>query len=93
VQGPEGLARHGPFDLILVHPPFVLLEPGGPPPELDVADLLQRLVPLLAPEGRIAFETPRACYRNPERELPRLEVVLRREYGSTAVFIAGPAER
>ena len=91
VQGAGGLARHGPFDLILVHPPFVLLKPSPNPPELDVAALLQSLTSLLAPEGRIAFETPVECYTQ-AADLPALDVILRRTYGSTAVFIAGPVE-
>lgn len=89
--GVGALVGAGPFDLILVHPPFELLGRSVPSQSLNVATLLGSLVTtagLLAPEGTIAFETPRGCYPDPERELPALEVWRRRDYGSTTLFLA-----
>ena len=42
---------------------------------------------LLAPDAVIAFETPHRCFRD-EADLPDLEVIRRKEYGSTALFVA-----
>ncbi len=93
-RGVDALARRGPFDLILVHPPFELLRRPPRGDEPDVTRLLNALATpgLLASGGRVAFETPNRCYREPERELPQLEVLLRREYGSTALFVARAGE-
>lgn len=90
-RGLEALVRHGPFDLVLVHPPFELLKRAPGPGEPEVAALLTEVATrpgLLAADARIAFETPRFSYRDPEADLPALEVLLRREYGSTALFVA-----
>ena len=57
-----------------------------------VAALLQELVSLpgfLEPEARVVFETPRATWRD-EGDLPWLDVLLRRRYGSTALFVTRP---
>lgn len=86
------LAPHGPFELVLMHPPFAVLRAPPGPGDADVERLLRELAAspaLLAPGGLVAFETPRTCWAGPEplRELG-LEVALRREYGSTALFVA-----
>ncbi len=94
-KGVGALLPHAPFDLVLVHPPFVLLREAPGPGEPDVATLLASLATtagILADDARIAFETPRACFRD-EGSLPGLEVLLRREYGSTALFVATPESR
>lgn len=93
LRGLRPLVASGPFDLVLVHPPFELLrppEPDAPARRLDVTALLSEVgwTPgLLAPEARVAFETPRECYAGPD-PIPGLELLLRREYGSTALFVA-----
>jgi len=92
--GVRRLAARGPFDLALVHPPFAILRdppaPGGPEPH--VPTLLGELVAtpgLLAPGAVVAFETPRECFPDPAELAPfGLAVELRREYGSTALFVA-----
>ena len=93
-RGVQPLRAHGPFDLVLVHPPFELLRRAVGPGEPDVTELLTSLVTtpeLLAGDALVCFETPRGCYREPESELPALEVITRREYGSTALFVARAA--
>jgi 16S rRNA (guanine966-N2)-methyltransferase len=89
-----GVARfvsRGPFDLVLIHPPFPLLRQAPPPGEPDMLELLAELTStpgLLDPEATIAFETPRECYPSSEPlEAAGLEVELRREYGTTALFV------
>lgn len=94
-RGAEGLAASGPFDLVFMHPPFELLRRAPGPGEADPAALLAGLVRApgaLAPTATLAFETPREVWRD-EAELARLGLVidLRREYGSTALFVARPA--
>jgi 16S rRNA G966 N2-methylase RsmD len=89
-RGVSALVKDGPFDLVLVHPPFNLLKGAPPPGSLDVAVLLGSIATapgLLTPDARIAFETPRNCYRE-AADLPELEIVRRKEYGSTALFVA-----
>jgi 16S rRNA (guanine966-N2)-methyltransferase len=93
-QGVTSLVGRGPFDLVLVHPPFAILKRPPTPSEPDVAALLRQVAEtegLLAADAWIAFETPRACYENPE-DLPGLTVERRKVYGSTALFLATPAE-
>jgi len=91
-RGVDALAAHGPFDLVLVHPPFELLRRAPGPGEPEVAALLDAVARrLLAPGGRIAFETPRGCYPDAPRELPALALLLRRDYGSTTLFVAEAA--
>ncbi|RMG13910.1 MAG: 16S rRNA (guanine(966)-N(2))-methyltransferase RsmD [Planctomycetota bacterium] len=85
------LAAKGPFDLVLVHPPFALLRRAPAAGEPDVTRLLNalpRTPGLLAADARVAFETPRRCYPLPAPELHALVVERRKEYGSTALFIA-----
>jgi 16S rRNA (guanine966-N2)-methyltransferase len=89
------LAAHGPFDLVLMHPPFAVLRAAPPPGEADVERLLRELAAsrtLLAEGGLVAFETPRERWPDPEplQDLG-LEVALRREYGSTALFLCARA--
>lgn len=90
-RGVAALRAEGPFDVVLVHPPFVLLRGAPPVPgEPVVSELLGALATtsgLLAPDAVIAFETPHRCYRE-EADLPELEVIRRKEYGSTALFVA-----
>jgi len=89
-RGVALLVPSGPFDLVLVHPPFELLRAPPKAGEPDVTRLLGQLVStegLLAAHARIAFETPRDRYPA-AGDLPFLEVLLRREYGSTALFVA-----
>lgn len=97
--GVGALAGAGPYDLVMVHPPFDLLGKlmgkAEPKQTLDVAALLRSLVTttgLLAEEGRVAFETPRGCYPDPEVSLAGLEVLRRKDYGTTTLFVAARAE-
>jgi 16S rRNA (guanine966-N2)-methyltransferase len=93
-RGVSALLRDGPFDLVLVHPPFNLLKGAPPAGSLDVAELLCSIATtsgLLAPDATIAFETPRNCYRE-AADLPDLEVIRRKDYGSTALFVATARE-
>lgn len=91
--GIASLVREGPFDLVLIHPPFELLgRSTNPSQSLDVAALLRSLPAqegLLVPGATLAFETPRGCY--PEAEvaeaLAGLEVERRKDYGSTTLFV------
>lgn len=90
-RGSEGLAQLGPFDLVFMHPPFELLRRTPGPGEADPAALLGGLVRApgaLAPGATLAFETPREVWRDPA-DVTRLGLVLdlRREYGSTALFV------
>lgn len=90
-HGAEGLAAAGPFDLVFMHPPFELLRRPPSPGEADPAALLAGLVRApgaLAPDATLAFETPREVWRE-EADVTRLGLTLdlRREYGSTALFV------
>lgn len=96
-RGVGGLVAAGlaPFDLVTMDPPFPLLRRPPGPGEPDVKALIRELgtTPgLLAPDARIALETPSELFRI-ESEVPAwgLEVVLRREYGSTAILLLAPA--
>lgn len=90
--GLDALAGRGPFDLVLMHPPFAVLRAAPGPGEADVERLLRELADssaLLAEGGLLAFETPRENWPDPADLSPLgLEVALRREYGSTALFVA-----
>lgn len=95
-HGLAGLEAHGPFDLVLMHPPFAVLRAAPGPGEASVERLLGELAAstaLLAPRGLIAFETPRENWPlDPDGGSAALaalglEVALRREYGSTALFV------
>lgn len=85
------LASRGPFDLVLMHPPFELLRRPPGPGEADPGRLLAEAARgpgLLAPGAWLAFETPRETWRDPrELEALGLRVDLRREYGTTALFV------
>lgn len=97
--GLDALAGRGPFDLVLMHPPFAVLRAAPGPGEADVERLLRELAgssallasPSSSPRGGglVAFETPRENWPDPADLSPLgLEVALRREYGSTALFVA-----
>jgi 16S rRNA (guanine966-N2)-methyltransferase len=95
-RGLQGLVGAGlaPFDLVLMDPPFDLLRRPPARGEPDVRALLRELATtpgLLAPGARIVLETPVETFRI-ESELPRLSLrlLLRREYGSTALVILTP---
>jgi 16S rRNA (guanine966-N2)-methyltransferase len=96
-RGVSGLVAAGlaPFDLVLMDPPFPLLRrpPGAGEP--DVKALLRELgstAGLLSPDARVALETPAELFRI-EGDVAAwgLELVLRREYGSTAIVLLRPA--
>jgi 16S rRNA (guanine966-N2)-methyltransferase len=94
-RGVAGLANAGPFDLVLMDPPFPLLRKPPGPGEPDVKSILRELgrTPgLLASEARVVVETPSELFRI-EGELTSmgLALVSRREYGSTALLILAPA--
>jgi 16S rRNA (guanine966-N2)-methyltransferase len=94
-RGVAGLAGSGPFDLVLMDPPFPILRRPPGPGEPDVKKILRELgtTPgMLAPHARVAMETPSELFRI-ETELPAmgLAIVLRREYGSTALLVLAPA--
>jgi 16S rRNA (guanine(966)-N(2))-methyltransferase RsmD len=87
----------GPFDVVLMDPPFPLLRKPPAPGEPDVKKILRELGTLdgfLAEGARVALETPSELFRV-EGELPGmgLELVLRREYGSTALVVLGRLAR
>jgi 16S rRNA (guanine966-N2)-methyltransferase len=89
--GVASLVGSQPFDLVIVHPPFELLGKGTPSQALDVAALLDSLAAtpnLVTPETLVAFETPRDCYPDSDAELPTLEVLRRKDYGTTTLFVA-----
>ncbi len=94
-RGVLGLLQAGlaPFDLVLMDPPFPLLRRPPAPGEADVRAILREMGTLegfLSPHARIALETPAESFRI-EGELPgmKLSLVLRREYGSTALLVLG----
>lgn len=97
-RGLAGLAAHGPFELVLMHPPFAVLRAAPGPGEADVEALLGELArsrELLVAGGIVAFETPRERWVDPAPlEALGLAVELRREYGTTALFVTrqGPAQ-
>lgn len=90
-RGVAALAAHGPFELVLMHPPFEVLRAAPGPGEADVAELLRELAAsreLLVAGGTIAFETPRERWAEPDAlSALGLLVELRREYGTTALFV------
>lgn len=96
--GVASLVREGPFDLVLIHPPFELLGRSAKPSQsLDVAALLRSLpaqAGLLSADATLAFETPRGCYPEPEvaQALAGLEIERRKDYGTTTLFVARAAE-
>lgn len=77
----ERVAAHlrrasGPFDLVLVDPPYDIA--AG-----DLHEVLELLIPLLAPDAAVVVETARRT-RTPE--WPRgLELVATKQYGETVV--------
>jgi 16S rRNA (guanine966-N2)-methyltransferase len=98
-RGLQGLKAAGlaPFSLVLMDPPFDLLRRPPKPGEPDVRSILRELAAtdgLLEPDARVVLETPAELFRI-EGELPKLgyELVLRREYGSTALVILAPRAR
>ncbi|MBI3723920.1 RsmD family RNA methyltransferase [bacterium] len=96
-RGVLGLHQAGlsPFDLVLMDPPFPLLRRPPGPGEADVRKILRELGTLegfLSPGARVALETPSESFRiEGELALMGLELVMRREYGSTALVVLAPA--
>ena len=90
-RGLGALVAAGPYDLVLVHPPFELMgeeRPGRAPQDLDVAGLLEEVATrsgLLAEDGRVALETPRGWFG--EDAFEALEVVRSKDYGSTTLLV------
>ena len=72
------------------HPVDCSMARAGLNPLRDLGDLwrLSRLLRRLAPDATLAFETPREVWRE-EADVTRLGLTLdlRREYGSTALFV------
>ena len=95
-RGVAGLKAPGlsPFTLVLMDPPFPLLRKPPGPGEANVKEILRELgtVPgLLTPDARICLETPSELFRiEGELEAMGLTLVLRREYGSTALVLLEP---
>ena len=89
-SGLSGLSDEGPFDLVLMDPPFPLLRSAPGPGEPDIRTLLREMGHGCATrEGtEVAFESPSRAFRiDAELADMRLELVTRREYGSTALWI------
>lgn len=90
-RGLGALVGAGPYDLVLVHPPFELMgeeRPGRAPQDLEVSALLEGLAThegLLAADARVAIETPRGWFG--EDPFQALEVVRSKDYGSTTLLI------
>jgi len=79
-QGLAGLARTGPFDLVLCDPPYALR---------PWAALLSGVLPLLSPGAVVA------CEHAAQDELPlpgELRVLRRERYGQTSVSLLGRSE-
>lgn len=75
------LAAHGPFDLVLVDPPYADVAGGA---------LLEALTPLLATPGVLADEAlvvVERASRDPAPVLPGLELEEERRWGDTAVSL------
>ncbi len=89
-RGLGALADAGPFDLVLLHPPFELLRRAPRPGEADVGALLRALAAGGAPArpgAVVAFETPRGCWAEGD-VVEGLALERRRDYGSTTLFVA-----
>lgn len=95
-RGLSALVSAGPYDLVLVHPPFELMgeeRPGRDPQALDVASLLEELATregLLAADARVAIETPRGWFG--AGAFRALEVARSKDYGSTTLLVLAAAE-
>lgn len=84
------LFDYGPFKVVLMDPPFPLLRRPPGPKDADIRKVLQQLgqSELLTDDALIVFETPSRCFRvEPELADWGLDLELRREYGSTALWI------
>lgn len=84
------LGELGPFQLALMDPPFPLLRSAPAPGEPDIRSMLRELGSgaIMTPNARVAFETPSRSFRiEPELEEMGFELGLRREYGSTALWV------
>lgn len=79
----RGALPAGPFDLVLVDPPFPLWD--GP----EGALLLARAVAVLAPDGLLALKIPAPLALPEDR---RWRLVRRREMGSVAWALLEPGE-
>ena len=89
-RGLDPLYEHGPFDLVLMDPPFDLLRRPPRSGHVDVRKILAELgsSDLLKKTGLIAFEAPARTFRiEPELKDWGLFLDLRREYGSTSLWL------
>ncbi|MDF1663264.1 MAG: RsmD family RNA methyltransferase [Planctomycetota bacterium] len=89
-RGFDPLYEFGPFDLVLMDPPFDLLRRPPGAGFVDVRNILAELgsSDLLKKTGLIAFEAPARTFRvEPELKDWGLTLEMRREYGSTSLWI------
>ncbi|GAA5027892.1 16S rRNA (guanine(966)-N(2))-methyltransferase RsmD [Microbacterium fluvii] len=75
-------AARGPFDLVVLDPPYDL-------PQAELAAALEALVPLLAPEATVVVE--RATRSGPPALPAGLVAVRDRRYGDTTLWWSQPA--
>lgn len=76
-------SAHGPFDLVLLDPPYDVGEP-------ELSATLALLVPLLAPGAHVVIER---ASRSPEPAVPdELEITRSKRYGDTTLWWASPVD-
>jgi 16S rRNA (guanine966-N2)-methyltransferase len=89
-KGLNALYEFGPFDLVLMDPPFELLRRPPGSQRADVRKILSELgsTSILKDTGLIAFEAPARTFRV-ESELNDwgLTLQMRREYGTTSLWL------
>jgi 16S rRNA (guanine966-N2)-methyltransferase len=89
-RGLSKLYEHGPFDLVLMDPPFDLMRRPSGTGSADVRKILAELgtTDILKSDGLIAFEAPARTFRvEPDLKGWGLELELRREYGTTSLWL------
>lgn len=89
-RGFDPLYEFGPFDLVLMDPPFDLLRRPPGPGFVDTRKILAEFgsSDLLKKTALIAFEAPARTFRvEPELAGWGLSLEMRREYGSTSLWI------